>query len=153
MYISTNLQTKNCIFIIYWYYCSFGIFDGLTLLIGCFQMLVCPVGDEESPDESEIFKKKDKDKRHQSNHGITPPLKNVRKRRFRKVLRKKYQEQPDIEKEVKRLFRMDNEAISVEWEVVVDDDDSSKGDNPGEGGEKVLAHGGNHRWQYAANYQ
>ena len=29
----------------------------------------------------------------------------------------KYQDQPDIEKEVKRLFRMDNEAIDVKWEV------------------------------------
>ena len=38
-------------------------------------------------------------------HGITPPLKNVRKRRFRKTLKKKYIDFPEIEKEVKRLFR------------------------------------------------
>ena len=33
---------------------------------------------------------------------------------------------PEIEKEVKRLFRMDNEAIDVKWEVVVEDDKSSQ---------------------------
>ena len=31
-------------------------------------------------------------------------------------------EQPDIEKEVKRLFRTDAEAISVKWELVTDDE-------------------------------
>lgn len=31
-------------------------------------------------------------------------------------------EQPDIEKEVKRLFRMDAEAIDVKWEVITEDD-------------------------------
>jgi hypothetical protein len=34
-----------------------------------------------------------------------------------------YTEQPDIEKEVKRLFRTDNEAVHVKWEIVTDDDD------------------------------
>ena len=53
-------------------------------------------------------------------------MKNVHKRRFRRQLRKKYQEQPDIEKEVKRLFRTDNEAHSVRWEIVTDDDKSEK---------------------------
>ena len=33
---------------------------------------------------------------------------------------------PEIEKEVKRLFRMDNEAIDVKWEVVVEDEKSSQ---------------------------
>ena len=32
--------------------------------------------------------------------GAQPPLKNCRKRRFRKTLRKKYVEAPEIEKEV-----------------------------------------------------
>ena len=31
-------------------------------------------------------------------------------------------EMPDIEKEVKRLFRMDNEAIDVKWEVVIEEE-------------------------------
>ena len=72
-----------------------------------FQMLLCPTGEEDSGDEDETLKKKDKDKKYQFGHGITPPLKNARKRRFRKVLKKKYQEQPEIEKEVRTpgLFR------------------------------------------------
>jgi TATA-binding protein-associated factor Taf7 len=45
-------------------------------------------------------------------------LKNVRKRRFRKTLKKKNIELPEIEKEVKRLLRTDNEAVSVKWEIV-----------------------------------
>jgi len=53
-------------------------------------------------------------------------LKNVRKRRFRKTLKKKYVDAPEIEKEVKRLFRVDNEAVSVRWEVVTDEDDPTK---------------------------
>lgn len=51
-------------------------------------------------------------------HGVTPSLKNVRKRRFRKTLKKKNVELPEIEKEVKRLLRVDNEAFSVKWEIV-----------------------------------
>lgn len=59
-------------------------------------------------------------------HGITPPLKNVRKKRFRKTLKKKYVDFPEIEKEVKRLFRTDNEAIHVRYEVVNVDDEERK---------------------------
>lgn len=51
-------------------------------------------------------------------HGVTPSLKNVRKRRFRKTLKKKNVELPEIEKEVKRLLRTDNEAVNVKWEIV-----------------------------------
>ena len=40
------------------------------------------------------------------------------------ILFDQYQEQPDIEKEVKRLFRMDNEAIDVRWEVVECDNEA-----------------------------
>ncbi|PIK46387.1 putative transcription initiation factor TFIID subunit 7, partial [Apostichopus japonicus] len=52
----------------------------------------------------------------------TPPLKNVRKRRFRKSARKKYIEAPDIEEEVKRLLRMDSTAIKIRWEVLADEE-------------------------------
>lgn len=47
-----------------------------------------------------------------------------------------YMEQPDIEKEVKRLFRADAEAISVKWELITDDDKGSaeKGDAAGTAG-------------------
>jgi hypothetical protein len=56
-------------------------------------MIVCQKG-EEPPheDEPEKPRKKDPnkvDKKFLWPHGITPPLKNVRKRRFRKTLRKK----------------------------------------------------------------
>ncbi|XP_064637048.1 transcription initiation factor TFIID subunit 7-like [Lineus longissimus] len=87
------------------------------------QMLICSVDEDNSQDETESPKKKDKDKKYLYPHGLTPPLKNVRKRRFRKTLKKRYTEQPDIEKEVKRLFRTDNEAVHVKWEIVTDDDD------------------------------
>jgi len=66
-------------------------------------------------------KEKDKEKKFQWPHGLTPPLKNVRKRRFRKVARQKTQDHDEIEKEVRRLFRADNEAVDVKWEIIDDD--------------------------------
>jgi hypothetical protein len=51
-------------------------------------------------------------------------MKNVRKRRFRKTLKKKYVEAPEIEKEVRRLLRVDNEAVSVRWELITEEDES-----------------------------
>lgn len=51
-------------------------------------------------------------------HGITPPLKNVRKRRFRKTLKKKYVDFSEIEKEVRRLFKFDCDAIESRFEIV-----------------------------------
>lgn len=59
-------------------------------------------------------------------HGITPPTKNIRRRRFRKTLKKKYVEAPEIEKEVKRLLRVDNDAVNVKWEVICEDEDVTK---------------------------
>lgn len=77
----------------------------------------------EDPAEKEAQKNKKKDpnkidKKFLYPHGLTPCLKNVRKRRFRKTLKKKNVELPEIEKEVKRLLRVDNEAVSVKWEIV-----------------------------------
>lgn len=48
-------------------------------------------------------------------HGITPPLKNVRKCRFRKTLKNPNNpaEFEDIEKEVLLLLRADNEAVRL----------------------------------------
>ncbi|KAJ2949866.1 hypothetical protein O0L34_g11185 [Tuta absoluta] len=92
------------------------------------QMMICKdeldptVTEEESPTKN---KKKDPfkvDKKFLFPHGITPPTKNVRKRRFRKTLKKKSAEAPEIEKEVKRLLRADNEAVSVTWEVIQEED-------------------------------
>lgn len=66
-----------------------------------------------------------KDKRYLYPHGITKPLKNVRKKRFRKMLRKKYVDFPEIEKEVKRLLRTDNEAKYVRYEIVNVEDEKA----------------------------
>lgn len=98
------------------------------------QMMLCkeeldPIVEEESPTKN---KRKDPlkvDKKYLWPHGITPPTKNVRKRRFRKTLRKKCTEAPEIEKEVKRLLRADNEAASVTWEVVTEDEGSTSKSN------------------------
>lgn len=94
---------------------------------------------EESPGKG---KKKDNakvDKKFLWAHGITPPCKNIRKRRFRKTLKKKNVEAPEIEKEVKRLLRIDNDAVKVDFEIIneeVDkqytDGNQSKDDHSGE---------------------
>ncbi|XP_068836489.1 transcription initiation factor TFIID subunit 7 isoform X2 [Capricornis sumatraensis] len=96
------------------------------------QMLVSTVdGDLYPPVEEPVAaadpkasKKKDKDKEKKFvwNHGITLPLKNVRKRRFRKTAKKKYIESPDVEKEVKRLLSTDAEAVSTRWEIIAEDE-------------------------------
>jgi transcription initiation factor TFIID subunit 7 len=89
------------------------------------QMLICSTEeDPPAPEEEAPKKKKDPnkvDKKYLWPHGITPPLKNARKRRFRKTLKKKYVEAPEIEKEVKRLLRVDNEAVNVKWEIISED--------------------------------
>ncbi|XP_025194914.1 transcription initiation factor TFIID subunit 7 [Melanaphis sacchari] len=89
------------------------------------QMIICKENEDfllsDEDDKTKVFKKKEPnkvDKKYLWPHGITPPLKNVRKRRFRKTLRKKYVEAPEIEKEVKYLLKSDSEALSVKWEVV-----------------------------------
>ncbi|KAJ3587880.1 hypothetical protein NHX12_011475 [Muraenolepis orangiensis] len=97
------------------------------------QMLVCTLDGDLNPPLEEPTgstdpksKKKDKDKDKNKkfvwNHGITLPLKNTRKRRFRKTAKKKYIESPDVEKEVKRLLSTDAEAVSVRWEVIAEDE-------------------------------
>ncbi|KAK4291950.1 hypothetical protein Pmani_035247 [Petrolisthes manimaculis] len=91
------------------------------------QMLM--VREEEDPPEEEQDPKKKRrdpnkvDKKYLWPHGYTPPLKNVRKRRFRKTLRKKNLDLPEIEKEVKRLLRTDNEATNIRWEVIREEDE------------------------------
>lgn len=89
------------------------------------QMIICKENKDfllsDEDDKTKVLKKKEPnkvDKKYLWPHGITPPLKNVRKRRFRKTLRKKYVEAPEIEKEVKYLLKSDSEALSVKWEVV-----------------------------------
>nr|CAD7604710.1 unnamed protein product [Timema genevievae] len=96
------------------------------------QLLICKEEDDQTTTDEESpakTKKKDPnkvDKKFLWPHGITPPLKNVRRRRFRKTLKKKYVEAPEIEKEVKRLLRVDNDAVNVKWEVINEDDEKMK---------------------------
>ncbi|KAI4454458.1 transcription initiation factor tfiid 55 kd subunit-related [Holotrichia oblita] len=80
------------------------------------QMLLCQlINEEEKENESK--------KLCQYPHGLTPPLKNVKKRRFRKTLRNKddAEEAADIEKEVLLLLRTDNEAVATRFEFINDD--------------------------------
>lgn len=84
------------------------------------QMMLCKEDEDNSEEELSSKKRTDSfkvDKKYLYPHGITPPLKNVRKRRFRRATRKKFVEAPEIEKEVKRLLRMDNEAVQVRHDV------------------------------------
>ncbi|XP_077302630.1 TATA-box binding protein associated factor 7 isoform X2 [Arctopsyche grandis] len=98
------------------------------------QMMICKEeADQPSAEEEVANKNKKKDpfkveKKFLWPHGVTPPAKNVRKKRFRKTLKKKYVEAPEIEKEVKRLLRIDNDAVSIKWEVL-----SEEEDQPGKG--------------------
>ncbi|XP_073955155.1 transcription initiation factor TFIID subunit 7-like [Choristoneura fumiferana] len=93
------------------------------------QMMICKQDPEPpSTDDESTARNKKKDpykveKKFLWPHGVTPPTKNIRKRRFRKTLRKKFVEAPEIEKEVKRLLRADNEAVSVTWEIINEEDD------------------------------
>ncbi|XP_049867972.1 transcription initiation factor TFIID subunit 7-like [Pectinophora gossypiella] len=104
------------------------------------QMMICKdeldptTTEEESPTKN---KKKDPlkvDKKFLWPHGITPPTKNVRKRRFRKTLKKKSAEAPEIEKEVKRLLRADYEAVNVTWEIIKEEDEHNLKPEPSTSG-------------------
>lgn len=118
----------DCNIVVSWAMCMYDIF------FCCFkQILLCKEGEEQSESEDEATqaakaaKKKDPhkvDKKFLWPHGIAPPMKNVRKRRFRKTLKKKYVEAPEIEKEVRRLLRVDNEAVSVRWELITEEDEA-----------------------------
>ncbi|XP_014204688.1 transcription initiation factor TFIID subunit 7 [Copidosoma floridanum] len=95
------------------------------------QILICKEEEDHTTDEESPIRQKKKDpikvdKKFLWPHGITPPSKNIRKRRFRKTLKKKYVETPEIEKEVKRLLRIDNDAVNVRWEVICEDEDQTK---------------------------
>lgn len=66
----------------------------MSIVLSNFYLQMLMVREEEDPPEEEDSKKKRRDpnkvdKKYLWPHGYTPPLKNVRKRRFRKTLRKK----------------------------------------------------------------
>ncbi|XP_021106146.1 transcription initiation factor TFIID subunit 7-like isoform X2 [Heterocephalus glaber] len=95
------------------------------------QMLVCsadgdlPSSQEESVTSTDLSvtrnKERETEKKYIWKHGITPPLKNVRKKRLQKT-QKKYIESRDVEKEVKTLLCLDAEAVSGRWEVIADEE-------------------------------
>ncbi|XP_022222967.2 transcription initiation factor TFIID subunit 7 [Drosophila obscura] len=94
------------------------------------QILICKEEPDEETEKESPNKNKKKDpnkvdKKYLWPHGITPPCKNVRKRRFRKTLKKKNVEAPEIEKEVKHLLRIDNEAVRVDYEIINEEDKPS----------------------------
>ncbi len=111
------------------------------------QMIVCKEGEPSDDEEEEPQKKKGKndpikvDKKYVYKHGLCPPLKNCRRRRFRKTLRKKCVEAPEIEKEVKRLLRLDNEAVEIKYELVTEEELANK--NSSAGGGTTVAGGAN----------
>ena len=70
-------------------------------------------------------------------HGITPPMKNVRRRRFRKPLRKTV---TDVGFEVERLLEADEAAISVKVVPIYDEVNS---DDDGESSKDVGSNGNN----------
>ncbi|KRX35976.1 Innexin unc-9 [Trichinella murrelli] len=82
------------------------------------QMVICEKSDDESKQRNSLNDDKKCEKRFQWPHGITPPMKNVRRRRFRKTLRKKYMDAPEIERELKILLRSDLECASVKYCLV-----------------------------------
>lgn len=102
------------------------------------QILICAESDKDINPRNEVPGMKD-DRRFQLLAGLGPPLKNVKKRRFRKVIRKRHCEAPEVEKELKRLLREDFgktlfyhmlfrktlynlEAVSVDYELIPDPD-------------------------------
>lgn len=108
------------------------------------QMLVCKTKDEPfSGDEDEASQKVQKKssnsnqldyvnpllKKYQWPHGITAPLKNVRRKRFRKIAKKKVIDYAEIEKEVKHLFRADREALKIDYEIAYVEGDTDDEDN------------------------
>ncbi|XP_055125389.1 transcription initiation factor TFIID subunit 7-like isoform X3 [Symphalangus syndactylus] len=121
------------------------------------QMLVCTADGDSHPSPEEpaastdpnIVRKKERgrEKKYVWKHGITPPLKNARKKRFRKTQKKvpdvkemekssftEYTESADVENEVKRLLHSDAKAISTCWEVIAEDgtkEIESQGSIPG----------------------
>ncbi|XP_055482054.1 transcription initiation factor TFIID subunit 7-like isoform X1 [Psammomys obesus] len=108
------------------------------------QMLLCSADSDlhSSPEEpaassagvTAMGNEGEAEKKYIWKHGITPPLKNVRRKRFRKPTKKPpdmkqsgescsgYIDSKDVEKEVKRLLCSDGEAISSRWEIIVDEE-------------------------------
>lgn len=78
--------------------------------------------DEEAAKQNQMQRKEKLDlKKFIYPHGITLPLKNVRKKRFRKTAPKKIIDDPEVEKEVRRLLKADLSAVEVWTETKFDE--------------------------------
>ena len=70
-----------------------------------------PLDSEEAARSQMLRKEKNEHKKYVYSHGITPPFKNVRKKRFRKTAPKKIIDDPEVEKEVKSENYDNNVAV------------------------------------------
>ncbi|KAE9550615.1 hypothetical protein FO519_006186 [Halicephalobus sp. NKZ332] len=75
-----------------------------------------PESERNDPEFKEQIAKRDKLLQHP--HGITPPVKSVRRRRWRKTKKMKFMDAPQVEQEIKRLLRLDLQAVNIRWEVI-----------------------------------
>lgn len=113
------------------------------------QMLVCRTQDDpwNSSDEErqrakkaaanpKASKKDSKMDKYKWPHGLAPPLKNVRRKRFRKVAKKKIIDYAEIETEVKQIFRADREAYKIDYEVLLVEGELEDEDELGKNGDK-----------------
>ncbi|CAO2581691.1 Transcription initiation factor TFIID subunit 7-like [Lemmus lemmus] len=83
--------------------------------------LPCVIGSLKTYDRKTFYQTADISQMLLCCANVTPPLKNVRKKRFRKPARKLPNMKQNVENEVKRLLRSDAEAISIRWEIVDDE--------------------------------
>lgn len=88
------------------------------------QMIV-PYDPEEEEKKNENTQEKDY-KKFLHPHGVTPPLRNVRACRFRKKIKNPHHmelnlDDPEVEKELRWLLRMDSEAIAVRCDLVMEE--------------------------------
>ncbi|VUZ56624.1 unnamed protein product [Hymenolepis diminuta] len=68
------------------------------------------------PQTTSVVNEKDP-RLYQYLHGITPPLKNALRRRFRKTRKKKAVDLSQVEQEVKNMLKNDLRADDVTWEI------------------------------------
>nr|CDS30012.2 Transcription initiation factor TFIID subunit [Hymenolepis microstoma] len=81
--------------------------------------LTCGVGPQNisaQPPSTSAVNEKDP-RLYQYLHGITPPLKNALRRRFRKTRKKKAVDLSQVEQEVKNMLKNDLRADDVTWEI------------------------------------
>jgi len=90
------------------------------------QMIVCAESEADINPRNTKYNGTKDSRRFQLLGGLAPPLKNAKKRRFRKIIRKRHCEAPEVERELKQLLRADLESISVDFELVPDPDYEKK---------------------------